>query len=248
MIPLGILASVGGEPDWDSLSGYIAHWDASDASTITQSGGSVSQWDDKSGSGYHLTQGTGTQQPRIDTHTQNGLAVMAFDGTNDFLGRDTATVLGKNVSGVTVYLVVDNADTLGNVLVFAHGTSSTTSRMGFAAVSSKFQPSWRRLDGASAGALNSVADFSTSKLWTAVRNFSAGTTHIYSGTSSDTSSSPADAGTTSNTDSQRVRVGVGVDGNNYFVGRVAEIIVFNAAHTADERAIVWAYLQRKWAV
>jgi hypothetical protein len=156
--------------------------------------------------------------------------------------------LGKNVGGVTLYVVVDNADTLGNVLAFSTGASNTGSRMGFAAVSSKFQPSWRRIDGAVATALNSVADFSSSKLWTAVRNFSAGTTDIYAGTSSDSGSSSADPGTTSNTDSLRVRVGTGVDGNNFFIGRIAEIIVFNAAHTADERALVWAYLQRKWAV
>ena len=51
-------------------------YDASDTSTITESSGNVSQWDDKSGNGFHLTQGTGSYQPQTGTHTVNGLNVI----------------------------------------------------------------------------------------------------------------------------------------------------------------------------
>jgi len=56
--------------------------DAADTSTITESGGAVSQWDDKSGNGYHLTQGTGAQQPKSGTATINSLNVIEYDGAN----------------------------------------------------------------------------------------------------------------------------------------------------------------------
>jgi hypothetical protein len=52
--------------------------DASDTATITESGGAVSQWDDKSGNGYHLTQATGTSQPSTGTRTLNNLNVVEF--------------------------------------------------------------------------------------------------------------------------------------------------------------------------
>jgi len=45
----------------------VSLWlDASDSSTITESGGSVSQWDDKSGNGNHITQGNVFLQPTVN--------------------------------------------------------------------------------------------------------------------------------------------------------------------------------------
>lgn len=65
------------------IAGLVEWWDASDAATITESSGSVSQWDGKSGNGYDLTQGTGGAQPTTGTRTQNSLNVLDFD--NDYL-------------------------------------------------------------------------------------------------------------------------------------------------------------------
>ena len=48
-------------------------FDAADASTITDSAGSVSQWGDKSGNGNHLTQGDGAFQPTTGANTIGGL-------------------------------------------------------------------------------------------------------------------------------------------------------------------------------
>jgi len=53
--------------------------DASDASTITESGGLVSQWDDKSGNGKHATQADGTLQPLYQT------GEIIFNGINNRL-------------------------------------------------------------------------------------------------------------------------------------------------------------------
>jgi len=53
-----------------------AWYDASDADTITESGGAVSQWDDKSGNGNDLTQPTAAQQLTTGSSTLNGLNVL----------------------------------------------------------------------------------------------------------------------------------------------------------------------------
>ena len=55
-------------------------FDASDTNSITESSGSVSQWDDKSGNGNHATQGTSTNQPTTGNETLNGLNVISGDG------------------------------------------------------------------------------------------------------------------------------------------------------------------------
>lgn len=59
--------------------------DANDTSTITESGGSVSQWSDKSGNGNHATQGTGSAQPTTSTRAINGLNALDFDGGDSLL-------------------------------------------------------------------------------------------------------------------------------------------------------------------
>ena len=61
-----------------SISGLQLWLDANDTATITHSGGSVSQWNDKSGNGYHATQGTGSNQPTTNTRTINGRNVLDF--------------------------------------------------------------------------------------------------------------------------------------------------------------------------
>ncbi len=65
---------------WTPANIATQSWfDASDTSTITESGGSVSQWDDKSGNNNHATQGTASSQPTLVTDQLN------FDG-GDILG------------------------------------------------------------------------------------------------------------------------------------------------------------------
>jgi len=69
------------------ISGGAALWlDASDTSTITESSGSVSQWNDKSGNSYNFPQGTGSAQPTTNATTQNGKNVLDFDGSDSLVG------------------------------------------------------------------------------------------------------------------------------------------------------------------
>ena len=58
--------------------------DASDASTVTHSDGSVSQWADKSGNGNHAVQDTEARKPSFGSINLDGKDVINFDGTSDF--------------------------------------------------------------------------------------------------------------------------------------------------------------------
>jgi hypothetical protein len=68
-----------------SIAGLQLWLDASDASTITQSGGTVSQWNDKSGNANNAAQATGSMQPTYVTNSFNGLNSLLFNGTSDLL-------------------------------------------------------------------------------------------------------------------------------------------------------------------
>ena len=107
MIPAGVLGSARVGSTWtpESLgAALVGWWDASDAATITQSGGYVSAWGDKSPSARALTQATSTAQPLTGTRTLNGLNVLDFDG-GDWLVNTTllATVQPFTVATVSQF-------------------------------------------------------------------------------------------------------------------------------------------------
>jgi hypothetical protein len=58
--------------------------DAADAGTITIDTG-VSQWNDKSGNGYNVVQATTSEQPALLTAELNGLDIVSFNGSSDYL-------------------------------------------------------------------------------------------------------------------------------------------------------------------
>jgi hypothetical protein len=71
----------------------VAWWDASDASTVTTSGGAITDWADKSGNGWTLSQATSSQRPTYDTAAINGLNAALWPSANndDFLQSASAT-------------------------------------------------------------------------------------------------------------------------------------------------------------
>jgi hypothetical protein len=82
----GITASAAFSPA--DIAGLVAWYDASDAGSITESGGLVSQLDDLSGNGYHLTQGTGANQPSTGTRTMGTEALNAIEfASGKYLSR-----------------------------------------------------------------------------------------------------------------------------------------------------------------
>jgi len=64
-------------------------WYKADAITGLSDGDPVSTWSDSSGGGYDLTQ-TSTARPLYQTNTLNGLPVVEFDGSDDFIEASTA--------------------------------------------------------------------------------------------------------------------------------------------------------------
>lgn len=85
-------------------------FDPSDEATIVQTAGSVSQWNDKSPNGYHLTQATGASQPSYGARYINGLKAVDFDGTNDTMLFPSGAY--SIATGSNTFLMVLSPDTL----------------------------------------------------------------------------------------------------------------------------------------
>jgi hypothetical protein len=75
-----------------SLPSLVGWWDASDSSTITLNGSTVSEWRDKSNSGFHVSQSTAANQPAYVSASLNGRAGIDWGttaGTGIILRRNT---------------------------------------------------------------------------------------------------------------------------------------------------------------
>jgi hypothetical protein len=94
----------------EPLAGYTGWWDASDTATITHTSGAVTQWNDKSGNNFHLTNGYGVgTRPITGTRTINGMNVLDFDKTNgtgfDYLDNQTGPLID---SETTIFIVLEH--------------------------------------------------------------------------------------------------------------------------------------------
>jgi hypothetical protein len=82
-----------------SLGGSLALWlDASDASTVTSSGGLVSQWNDKSGNARHAVQATSGSRPTI-----NGSAISIGDYNKFMTGAMAAGTFPTSIQVTVVF-------------------------------------------------------------------------------------------------------------------------------------------------
>jgi hypothetical protein len=95
-----------------SVAGLVAWYDLSDSSLLATSntgtgavtsGSTVGYAADKSGNGWHLTQGTANNRPTWNG-SANGMTVLTFDGTNDVLSSSSAWPLTGDFA-TTVFVV-----------------------------------------------------------------------------------------------------------------------------------------------
>lgn len=102
---------VGGEPFSPSDIAGLKLWLKADAITGLSDGDAVTTWSDSSGQGNNAGQGTASKKPTYKTAIKNGLAIVRFDGTDDFM--DLATDLFNTNVPKTVFVVATVSSTNG---------------------------------------------------------------------------------------------------------------------------------------
>lgn len=89
---------------WTPAYAGVKWWiDASDTKSITLVSGNVSQINDKSGNGYHATQGTAAARPTPISSAWNGLQGIEFTANTDWL---QSTVTGFNSLSAAYFYIV----------------------------------------------------------------------------------------------------------------------------------------------
>jgi len=87
----------------------FAWYDATDSDTITESGGSVSQWDDKSGNARHLSEASASRQPTWNTTDE-----VDFDGS-EYIWHDSAFMYANGECDA--YMIVRATPTTTGVIL-----------------------------------------------------------------------------------------------------------------------------------
>ena len=226
--------------------GPLAWWDASDASTFTFSSGSVvSQWNDKSGNGNHLTQGTVANQPGR-TGTQNGLSTVVFDGSNDLMvcsTLDTATSGATNLTIIAAYL----RPTIANGALLGTQTSSSTKGIMI------FHPSGSSLTTRIANATNTAnrtysSLTGTFRIHTSVIN-AAGATEVPTQRSNGVENGTAEVDTGGfATAAGGFAVGGRASGGGLPADMaVGGLVIFNSIVALDTIGRIEAYMNAQWA-
>ena len=236
---------------WTPAEITTALWlDAADAGTITESSGAVSQWDDKSVEGYSFTQGTSSRRPTILTAELNGLDVFDFDGGDSLVASNIG--IGRNTSRLKCFFVCkpDNATTDRRLFNCSTGTSTINAKLliGVGRTSGKFNAGGRRTDGGSfaESATSASADTSGYSVYMADFNYGAASLTQDINAAQDSTGVFLDAGSTSDTDSQRVGIGANTIGDNiFFDGKIAEILFVEDDANEDE---IWGYLHWRWGL
>lgn len=101
-----------------SLSG-LALWLKGDAGTLKTGGGAaasgdpVATWQDQSGNSYDVTQATTAAMPTLLTGAQNGLPVLSFDGTDDYL----RSVVLPSAATQSIYVMVKSLNSGASYLL-----------------------------------------------------------------------------------------------------------------------------------
>jgi hypothetical protein len=223
--------------------------DASDAATITASGSpaKVSQWDDKSGNGRNVAQGTGAAQPTTGSDTINSLNVLTFDG-----GDTMEVTAGLNVGNVTIFVVAEETSTVNNAGLVTLGATGVNDFNNQSSLVTEFTPSPNafgvaRFSTAAPNGLSSVSGSKPSPLGVYVGRFT-GNGEVQALSNSATGTATTRAGTFTNCTSVIIAGRYGVAAAAKLNGKIAEVIVYTESLSNSSLNVVGGYLSTKWGL
>lgn len=223
------------------LAGLRAWFDASDADSFTYSSGTiVSQWNDLSGNGYHVSQGNTSKQPTRDT-TVNSLDAVTFDGTSDLLEHAGAQIVNATTGEWTAFAVVVtdtvsgvrsafDSDDSNRVAQFLRMNGTAAEAIAFSTTASTATDTQSTLATATTYVLTSRADATTIQVW--IDGASDGST---------SHSLTLEPGT------DNIGVGARAANTSFWDGVICEIVAYDTALAAGDRVDVQDYLTAKWA-
>ena len=200
---------------------------------ITKDGGDlVSQWDDQSGEGNHLTQATGTNQPLWVDSAHNSLDTIRFDGVDNKMSRSSWTG-GALTQPSTIFIVCTINTGAGSDAIY-DGDQTANRHLLQIVGSASYQIGAGSFP--SFGTPNSAfAQFNTLYNTTA-SHFRRNKSDI--ATSQDVGTNTLDG----------IRLGANDTGTNFALVDISEMLIYNADVSDTDRDLIEDYLATKWGL
>lgn len=213
-------------------------------STLAVDTNTVQQWNDQSGNGRNLSQGTAGSRPTYRTNQLNGLPVIRFGGATDD-DRLTGAAMSNFFAsqGKTIFVVYKRTANAAGGLIGDEGEGSVLIQYtSNGTTSSNFHRDSGGFDGpqtvaATAGSFN-------------IMSFMHDTTNFYTGVNDTrTSSLASTASGASNSLAGALNVGDrSTTAHNFLDGDIAEILFFNSALSESQRQNIERYLAHKYSL
>ena len=236
----------------DQFNGLALWLDAADAATITESSGSVSAWQDKSGNGRDYSQAIAASRPTLTASLLNGLAGIQTDGVDDYL---EANLTGFSLNGMTLFMVanVDQTDANSGIFNFYDDTAlhDTQDEDAFALRSDGDNGGVslsRRLDGGNPLDLAGLDAGTTPAILVAALAAATGKMEVNGGT--DVVDSYGDTDPIDPTDGTLGArwINGAISGTEFGANDFFEILVYDRVMTNTEINDVNNYLSTKWGI
>jgi hypothetical protein len=228
-------------PPWlpSQLSSLVIWLDADDSASVIQSNGSVSQWNDKSGNGHHVSQGDGAKRPTYSSAGVTGSPAIVF--TNDILKTATNVVAWLDGHSIIAVATQTNETAVNQDILGSGGTAIGDVLFGIYNDKLRMH-AWGSnssvsLDGSSTIAVNIPHVIAQAYDTSQLRQYLDGSLQ---GEQSLTSNSlPA----------KQVFLGSrGSLDNARFVGEISEVLVFSNGLSISDRQKIEGYLSHKWGL
>lgn len=240
--------------DPSEIASLVAWWDAQDSGTITHSGGEISQWDDKSGNGWNVTQATASRKPNNLTSANFGSNnVVEFDG-GDWLAIETATGFPINgaVASTMILVARQSANDGAAHRAFSYGTSTSGSIVMRAIGAGNSTGGYWSLGTEASTGFNSTAAESTNAGIYINTLVDAGANRAYAhyldGSAAGSGTTAYPLSTASNARLCIGKTSYTSSGVHYWVGEIAEIQIYSGVLTTVERQAMEGYLAHKWGL
>jgi hypothetical protein len=252
----GILDSYGGGLgpfDPSQLSGLIFWLDASNAGSITQSGGNVSQWNDLSATGANFTQSTSIIQPAYVASAINGKPGIDFTGTKTMV--NSTSLIGDGTNPRTIIVVSSFSSYVGGAYAFlmtflgpSAGNSPQLLFSNQAGYNNIFFGA--KLTGGAFGAVRTSADFGSFGVYATGLTYNGsgagvGNYTFYKSNVAKTTVAGAD-----DTDTVAANcLGANDPGGGYSnTGPICEFMIYNRVLNSTELAQIQTYINGKYAL
>jgi len=223
----GVAFSSGGNGGFspNDVANLGCWYDSSDSSTISESSGRVSKWEDKKGD-KDLVQTDGSKQPLLVEDDQNDLDIINFTGSR------VMAVTSESASQPTTWFIVMTAP-----------AADTTTRRPLTCGSQQFFHSGvsNRFSIYSGDQLNFIESLGTAQFYIWTLRFNGASSDLLL---DDTSKVSGDAGT----GTINGELNIAGSGGDYSNNKFGEILRYDSDVSSDDNDSIITYLQDKWGL